>query len=194
EDSQYRLKKLCGTLSFLVRLARPRSWDEEHEREPTVYAGDMAVCLELLAEQADRVLDELSWPATRQAAVEGDDDGATLEAVPPVSGAAAGKRVAFGITPDQIEALDRLVQTLRAHGDVVGSDRASERADRTLRDSARVLREAAIAVQAILEQVRAQRLGRGGRPDDRVDEERAIYAVGIGALRIENRGRSAVAA
>ncbi len=196
EDGQYQLKRLCGTLSFLVRLARPRSWDEEQQREPGVYVGDVAVCLELLAEQADQVLEELSWPATRQAMADEGQREAALGAVPPAPHFADG-HLAFGITIDQIEALGRLVQTLCARGDAVGAGRTPVPADRTLHHSGQVLHDAAAAVQAILEQVRAQRLGRGALPGDRVEEAPGIYAVGVAAVSSDSRlpgGRLALSA
>ncbi|WP_409976134.1 XAC0095 family protein [Xanthomonas cerealis] len=45
---------------FLARLAQPRTVDEEREAAPKVRAGGLAVCMELLAEQMDMVLREVS--------------------------------------------------------------------------------------------------------------------------------------
>ncbi|MDY4282012.1 hypothetical protein [Xanthomonas sp. LF06-19] len=66
EESQFRLVRLGEFVKFLARLAEPRSVAEEREAAPKVRAGELAVCMELLAEQLDMVLREVSWPAQRQ--------------------------------------------------------------------------------------------------------------------------------
>jgi hypothetical protein len=66
EESQYRLARLGDHLRFLARLAQPRIADEARELPPEVRMGELAFCLELLAEQVGLVLDEVSWPARRQ--------------------------------------------------------------------------------------------------------------------------------
>lgn len=68
EEAQYRLQQLRDHMRFLARLAQPRTVDEEREAAPRVRAGELAVCMELLAEQVDMVLREVSWPAQRQSA------------------------------------------------------------------------------------------------------------------------------
>jgi len=77
EEAQYRLQQLRDHIRFLARLAQPRTLDEEREAAPKVRAGELAVCMELLAEQVDMVLREVSWPAqrqsTRQVQSHGDD-------------------------------------------------------------------------------------------------------------------------
>ncbi|WP_425501602.1 XAC0095 family protein, partial [Pseudoxanthomonas kalamensis] len=65
EDSQFRLAKLRDHVRFLVRLALPRTQAEERAAEPKVRMGELALCLELLADQVDLVLDALSYPAQR---------------------------------------------------------------------------------------------------------------------------------
>ena len=65
DDSQFRLKKLREYLEFLSHLAQPRIADEEREGVPEIRPGEVAICLELLAEQIAQVLDGLSWPAER---------------------------------------------------------------------------------------------------------------------------------
>ncbi|WP_254458832.1 XAC0095 family protein [Xanthomonas sacchari] len=66
EESQFRLVRGGDFIKFPARLAEPRSVAEECEAAPKVRAGEMAVCMELLAEQLDMVLREVSWPAQRQ--------------------------------------------------------------------------------------------------------------------------------
>lgn len=80
EASQFRLVWIGEFIKFLVRLAEPRSEAEEREAAPKVRAGELAVCMELLAEQLDMVLREVSWPAQRQSSYQargyGADSGA----------------------------------------------------------------------------------------------------------------------
>ncbi|TYT24948.1 hypothetical protein FZO89_00875 [Luteimonas viscosa] len=67
EDTHFRLKKLQGHMEFLSQLAQPRRHDEEEtNRGPVISGMDLAVCMELLAEQAEQVLDEVTWPAERE--------------------------------------------------------------------------------------------------------------------------------
>ena len=75
EESQFRLVRLGEFIKFLARLAEPRSVAEEREAAPKVRAGELAVCMELLAEQLDMVLREVSWPAQRQFPLSGQDLG-----------------------------------------------------------------------------------------------------------------------
>ena len=84
--SQFRLKKLRQHMEFLSQLAEPRTADEERESAPEVSVGEVAICLELLAEQVSIVLDEVSWPArlqaakaTPEAAAKEDEDDDDLE-------------------------------------------------------------------------------------------------------------------
>jgi hypothetical protein len=65
EDSQFRLARLSDHIKLLGRLAQPRMADEAREWAPEVRMGELAFCLELLAEQLDLVLEETSWPAQR---------------------------------------------------------------------------------------------------------------------------------
>ena len=152
EDSQSRLKKLRDHMQFLTGLAQPRTWEEEQERAPEVSVGHLATCLELLAEQADFVLQDVSWPARREAADASDRDVTT--AAWPENSDTAVERFALSVTGEQIELLDRLVGMISAHGDV-----------RAVRD--------------LLDQVEAQRLGHLPRPPTGVGEERAVYATGL---------------
>ncbi|MGJ4801924.1 XAC0095 family protein [Luteimonas sp. SDU82] len=67
EDSHFRLAKLQDYLDFLRQLAQPRTHDEEERnRGPQISGMELAVCMEILAEQVEQVLDEVTWPAERQ--------------------------------------------------------------------------------------------------------------------------------
>ncbi|OAX66775.1 hypothetical protein A6R71_03765 [Xanthomonas translucens pv. arrhenatheri] len=80
EESQFRLVRLGEFIKFLARLAEPRSVAEEREAAPKVRTGELAVCMELLAEQMDMVLREVSWPAQRQSPYQAQGHGADWEA------------------------------------------------------------------------------------------------------------------
>ena len=187
EDSQQRLKRLCENLRFLVQLAQPRTRDEELEREPDVYMGDVAMCLELLGEQADLVLDALSWRQAPGSLREEDDDDGASEAAADVEeeNDTADERFAFGLTVTQVDALDRLARTISAHGDVVTTGRTAELAEGTLSQLGQAIFDAAAALQDLLDQVETQRLGHAAGPDTRVREARGVYAACPEAVAIE---------
>jgi hypothetical protein len=171
EDSQFRLKKLRDHMTFLSRLAQPRTWNEQ-DYAPEMPVGELAICLESLAEQVTQVLEELSWPAQRRReAGEGDD-------VSPQSSElsdAPARCFAFGVTLDQFDSLDRLIQTISAHGDVVACSYVAGLADRTLPQVGQAIYEQVEVVRAILHEVEAQRLGQGLGRRNGVGETRAVY-------------------
>ena len=193
EDSQHRLAKLGEHMDFLSRLAQPRTSDEAREWAPEVRMGELAVCLELLAEQVDLVLAETSWSASRHAganAAERDeacDD--EPEAAPEVSDA-TGKRLVFGLTVAQVDALDPLVRTISAHGDVLAISETDELADGTVPTLGQAIQDAAIEVREILGQLRAQRLVPLGRPRTGVGEARSAYAVAPWSLATDGARNS----
>ncbi|NZA26542.1 hypothetical protein H0E84_09100 [Luteimonas sp. SJ-92] len=115
EDSQFRLKKLHDHMVFLSHLAQPRTHGEDETGwGPQISGDELAVCLEVLAAQAERVLDEVTWPAER--VVGGDrsqarDEGDVLEAPGP-----AGEALAAGAQDDEAEA----ASAAGTQGDEVG--------------------------------------------------------------------------
>jgi hypothetical protein len=128
EDSQTRLKKLRDHMQFLSGLAQPRTWKEEQERAPEVPVGHLAICLELLAEQADLVLQEVSWPALREVAEDASDRDVAAAASPERFDTAV-ERFALSVTGEQVDLLERLVGMISAHGDAVVAGPAAELAD-----------------------------------------------------------------
>ncbi|SOD53927.1 XAC0095 family protein [Pseudoxanthomonas wuyuanensis] len=198
EDSQFRLKKLRDYTDFLSRLARPRTSDEANESTPDVRVGEIAICLELLSEQVELVLEELSWPAERKARAvkadadaeeeeeeeeekdeeEDEDEDDAPEKMQEIS-AAVAKRYSFGVTLAQIDSLDLLTQTISAHGDVVAGSHEAEFADHTLPRIGQAIYDGVEAVRAILDEVEDQPLGPSRRPPNRVGETRAVYDAGF---------------
>ena len=145
EDSQRRLKKLREYVEFLANLARPRMADERQESSTEMRVGDVGICLELLEEQIGLVLGELSWPAVRgeramapraDAETETDEEALVREATEadvagPVTGD-AGERHPFGVSLRQIDEINLLLESLRAHGSVVTCSDHAELSDVTL--------------------------------------------------------------
>ena len=177
EDSHSRLKKLRDHMAFLSRLAQPRTWKEQ-EYALDVPAAELAMCLASLAEQGESVLQELSWPAQREgmAAEASENDDAPADS--PLIADAAAERFSFGVTLDQMDALDRLIQTISAQGDVVASSHTAEFADRTLPRIGQAIYDGAEVLRAILGEVQTQPL-RPRTPLNRVGETRAVYAAGF---------------
>ncbi|WP_337245963.1 hypothetical protein [Luteimonas sp. gir] len=242
EPGQVRLKQLHDHMVFLSRLAQPRTQDEERDGVPDVRMAELATCLGLLAEQAERVLEAISDVARRSAAVgasaldeaeehplpsppphAGEGVGhATGEGVGHAAGEGAGhgdgecaghsesgcadhgdgedadhdaweadgpngddgdgddedvghgERFVYGVTLDQMDALDRLVQTLTAHGDVIASGN-DDLADDTLPALGMAIVDGTDALRAILEQLDDQRLAQGRHPRRGVREARPAY-------------------
>lgn len=190
EDSQLRLKKLREYAEFLSHLAQPRRADEEQECLPEIRVGEVAICLELLAEQVGLVLDDISWPAyrsEREAAPGADAEPEAAEEVPDD----AGGRYLFGVTLEQVDTLDRLIDMISAHGDVVIASDDAEFADHTLSLLGDAIFNDARTVRKIIRQVNSQRLGQARGPQTGVGEERAVYLAGRARLPVDSLPHSA---
>ncbi|MBN6152753.1 hypothetical protein JR065_20700 [Xanthomonas sp. AmX2] len=70
----------------------------------------------------------------------------------------AADSIAFGITLDQFDALDRLVRTIAAHGDMIATAAGARLDAQTLPALGDAIYDAARAVRGILDQVGEQRL------------------------------------
>lgn len=163
EDSQLRLVRLSDHIKFLLRLMQPLA-DAAGEPAREVRMAEVAFCLELLGDQVDLVLDEVSWPAAQ---VDAPARGAAGEA----------QGYAFGVTLAQVDTLDGLVRTLAAHGDVLAGTDAAGLAGGTLPSMGRAVFDAAAAVRGVLDAVETQRLAAGADARLRVEEAPAVYAV-----------------
>jgi hypothetical protein len=183
EDSQLRLKKLREYVEFLANLARPRIADEEKEWYAEIHPGEVAICLELLEEQIGQVLEELSWPAERgerAAACEADAEAkAYTEAAEPEIAEPlmdeAGNRFLFGVTLDQFDGISRLLDSLRALGNVVTCSDHAELSDVTLSIMGDAIVRDVEKLRDVISDVNAQKLKppHGTKPG--VREERATY-------------------
>ncbi|WP_295958783.1 hypothetical protein [uncultured Xanthomonas sp.] len=170
EDSQFRLTKLRDHVRFLVRLAQPRTQAEERAAEPKVRMGELALCLELLAEQVELVLDALSYPA------QWTDTTRGACAIQAATDAGSGT---FRVTQQQIDRLTQLAETVSANARMVAAGDTAERAGQTLPEVSNTLCAAASEVRELLLQITRQPL-REPAPN-RVREAPAVYAVAWGA-------------
>lgn len=183
EDSQLRLKQLREYMGFLTNLARPRRPDEDHEWFSEIRPGEVAICMELLEEQIGQVLDELSWPAERgerAAACEADADveACTEAAEPEVAGPLmdeGGKRFLFGLTLDQFDRIGRLLDSLRALGNVVTCSDHADLSDFTLSIMGDAIVRDVEKLRDIISDVNAQHLEPPPSTKPGVREEWATY-------------------
>ncbi|MFT4246521.1 MAG: hypothetical protein QM581_00605 [Pseudomonas sp.] len=126
--------------------------------------GELAFCLELLADQVDLVLDEVSYPAQRI-----DKTSATAAVTQEAGGGT------FRVTLEQIDRLNLLIETASAHAQVVAVGDTTERAGQVLPEAGDTIRDAVNEVRELLAQIERQPL-HDPKPDS-VREERAVYAV-----------------
>lgn len=180
EDGQFRLKKLREYVRFLSRLAQPRRADEEQGGMPEVRADELATCLELLAEQVELVLDDISWPAQRYEEKAAPGVDAEPEAAGEERPGDNGGHYRFGVTLEQIDTLHQLLAMISAHGDVVTAGDDAELAGHTLPVLGHAIVSDATAVCEIISQVELQGLGQAHGSQAGVDEERATYHAGRG--------------
>ncbi|MBD8900179.1 hypothetical protein [Rhodanobacter sp. DHG33] len=188
-DGRLRLKKLREHVAFLANLARSRTSDKAQQGAAGIRVDEAVICLELLAEQIGQVLDELAWPAARgpRAATQTGDtepaaaevESAKPEAMEPEAleeeADDTGARYLFGVTLDQIDAINLLLDMIRAHGDVVIASDDAEFADHTLSLIGHAIFCDAQKLRDIISDVNAQWLGPARSMCTGVREEPAAY-------------------
>jgi hypothetical protein len=99
----------------------------------------------------------------------------------------ADGRYRFGMTMEQIDTLNRLIDMIVAHGDVVIASDEAEFADHTLSVLGDAIFNDARAVRAIMRQVGSQRLKPARGAQTGVGEERATYHAGPARLPVAVR-------
>ena len=92
-------------------------------------------------------------------------------------GGGAEDAYAYGIAVRQMDAMDRLLRMLAAHGDLLATSQATDLAEGTLPAIGEALHAHALAMRDILDQVEMQRLDEAADRQDKVEERHAIYAV-----------------
>lgn len=173
ENSRRQLQKLRDYAEFLSHIAQPRTPDAEQEGIPRINAEQVGICLEFLVEQMDLVLSDLSFPAYR---AESDATHATPQAADTMP-YDTGERYGFGITLDQVDTLNRLIDMIAAHGDVITTSHATELADHTLSLLGHAIFTDARAVREIIDQIEAQHLNPPHHPPTGVGEEQGVYCI-----------------
>ena len=200
EDSWLRLMKLREYVEFLANLARPRIGDEAKEWYAEIRPGEVAICLELLEEQIAQVLDELSWPAERGERAAADEADAEAEACteaaePEVAEPVrdeAGNRFLFGVTLDQFDEISRLLDSLRALGNVVTCSDHAELSDVTLSIMGDAIVRDVMRLRDIIRDVNAQHLEPSHVTKPGVREEQGAYHAGRPRLSVvDNASRAA---
>jgi hypothetical protein len=194
-DSQLLLKQLSNHIRFLARLAQPRLPDETQQGAPVMGVAEWMFCLDQLAEQLDVVLQALSWPARRvkereaadapQTAVGANADAdadAADDAMPAIRGG-----FVFGVTLDQIDTLNRLVERIKAYGDAVSADGMADFAEGTLTMLGHTIFDKAVEVDEVLVEIEAQQMPQGTRLRFAVEEPRAAYGVEVPSQRAPMR-------
>lgn len=190
EDSQLRLKKLRVYAEFLSHIAQPRTPDVAQESIPEINVGQVAICLELLAEQVELVLDDVSFPAYRPESETARVSGTKPEATDAMLSDADGRYI-FGMTREQTNALSRLIDRISAHGDGLTASNDATATDNALSLLGHAIAGDAKAARAIIRQVASQRLASAQDSPTGVGEERAAYHAGRACLPAARAAASA---
>lgn len=173
--SRQRLAKLRLDVALLAHLVRTRQADAPLEGAAEIRLDEMARSLAWLEARIGQVLDERDEGAAAGAAdAAGDEDAAAPHAAEPAADEAAIRYVA-GVTLQQIDEVNLLLDNLRALGNVVTCADHAELADTTLSVMGDTIYRDVGTLRDIIDAVTAQRLA---PPDDSqpgVREEHASY-------------------
>ena len=160
-------------------------------RRPDLRTADLEICLQLLAEQPQIVLDEVTWPAEREVQSAASTSAAEERDVSQEGASAASRRYVSGITGGQFHALERLVAALAARGDVMGGgQRRAAVASQAVSLVGQAVCNGMDAVRAILVDMEAQSLVQPAARKD-LGEERAIYGARLSGSMLSRFAPSA---
>lgn len=189
EDSQQRLRQLREHLEFLARLVQQRTADASLACPPEVLLGEWRYSLGLVIEQLAQVLDAAKGPA-RYAPAQASPDEVTHEVAQPSPSASASTphpkpydfnaspRMLFGVTLDQVDALNLLLDTIRAYADAVSAEDMADFAEGTLSRLGHSIFDRAGEALALLGEIQDQPLPDEPHvPPSSVGEPRATYRV-----------------
>lgn len=198
EDARPHLERLSASLGRLRRLTRPVAMGDQ---PPSPDWEQWSSGLDRLAEQVGQLLGAPSGSARRT--VQTDDPEASGDAsvslreprdaqagvLPETGYQRNADPVVFGLTMDQFDALDRLMQTIQAHGDVVSASGGADFAQGTLPMVGHAIFDGAMAVREILDQVEMQTLPAPTHRPAGVAENRVVYATTAPDSAPAERGR-----
>ena len=185
EDGELRLRKLHQHIEFLARLSEPRIG--EKEEGPAIDTPSLSNYMELLAEQVQQILDEVSEPsgihrpedaaAAKEGASDTDDGAEAISASALRPGASDDDDYAFGMTLDQLDEMNRLLDQLTAQGDLLMASSGGDLAEGTLIVTGAAIFSDADTAHTIIRQVNSQRLEDAPAPRMRVRETPPPYIV-----------------
>lgn len=152
--SLQRLAKLRLDVALLARLVRKRQAKTPEDVVTEIHLSEIASNLAWLETHIAQVLDErLAQPTSSEAGASGEAD-----ATDPATDE-ADERYMSGITLDQLDAIHELLDSLRAHGDVVTCSGEAEFADGTLPAIGDAIYRDAGKLRELIDAIDAQRLG-----------------------------------
>ncbi len=170
--SLQRLATLRLDVALLARLVRKRQAKTPEDVVTEIHLSEIASNLAWLEIQITQWLDE------RPAQDTSSEDAASGEAE--AAEAATGnadEHYMSGITLDQLDAIHELLDSLRAHGDVVNCSGEAEFADGTLPAIGDAIYRDAGRLRELIDAIDAQRLGAPVGMRDGVREEGGNYFV-----------------
>lgn len=170
--SLQRLAKLRLDVALLARLVRKRQAKAPEDVVTEIHLSEIANNLAWLETQITQWLDERPAQHTSsEAAASGEADAAEPATDEP------DEHYMSGITLDQLDAIHELLDSLRAHGDVVNCSGEAEFADGTLTVIGDAIYRDAGRLRELIDAVDAQRLGLPVGMGDGVREEGGSYFV-----------------
>lgn len=178
-ENRTQLARLSDQIKCLAREMKAPAEGESQEDVPGMPTDEWVGRLEALAEQLDGVLlpSQVSSPARRETATDAEDE--SVGTVVSETIYAHADRYVVGVTLDQVDAFDRLIQAMAAQGDVVASSDTTELATHTLPVLGHAICEAADAARGLLDRVETQRLGAAPRVRHGMGETRGVYGAAL---------------
>jgi hypothetical protein len=193
-DSQRLLTKIKDHIQILAQLAQPRDAGDAQATGPKLLMREFTTCLSPLAEQLELVLKARSRPAhceatdeaqglgntVQQGAVEAEAEDEELEEdAPELAGTGHDQPCedAFicGVTLDQIDQLNRLVERIKAYGDAVSANGAADFAPGTLSILGHTIFDRAVELDALVSEIYTQTLEQDPRQPFSVRETPPAY-------------------
>jgi hypothetical protein len=183
EDSQRLLTQIKQHIQALAQCAQPRDADDTPAAAQNEHARELMACLGPLAEQLELVLKAVSQPVQREAPdvaqsavstdqqtrIEANSHDAELEDETPdlaSTGWATPYEDEFicGVTLDQIDQLNRLVERVKAYGDAVSANGAADFAPGTLSILGHTIFDRAVELDALVSDIYTQTLEQEAHP------------------------------
>mgnify|MGYP001059182232 CR=1 FL=1 len=170
--SLQRLAKLRLDVALLARLVRKRQAQAPEDVVTEIHLSEIASNLAWLETQITQWLDERPAQHTSSEAAASGEADATEAATDELD-----EHYMSGITLDQLDAIHELLDSLRAHGDVVKCSGEAEFADGTLPAIGDAIYRDAGKLRELIDAIDAQRLGLPVGMRDGVREEGGNYFV-----------------